>query len=74
MKAKSICTIREILIQKRDDAKNKYEYKRGYLQNKYDTVWTDSAATEYELEDLYEAKAEYEHLEEVLDDFENYQW
>ena len=74
MKAKSICLIREILTKKRDVAKGQYEYVRGFLQNKYDTVWTDSAATERELEELHVAKLKYECLEELLEDFENHQW
>ena len=74
MKAKSICFIREYLTKNRDIAKDKYEYQRGFLQNKYDTVWTDSAATAHELEELHAAKLEYECLEELLEDFENHQW
>ena len=74
MKAKSICFIREYLTQKRDAAKDQYEYKREFLQNKYDTVWIDSAATEHEWEELRAAKLEYECLEELLEDFENHQW
>ena len=74
MKAKSICLIREILMKKRDVAKAQYEYVRGFLQTKYDTVWTNSVAEEYELEELHTAKVEYDCLEELLDDFENHQW
>ena len=74
MKAKSICFIREILTKKRDVAKAQYEYIRDFLQKQYDTVWLDSSATEYELEELHNAKVEYECLDELLEDFENHQW
>ena len=74
MRAKSICFIREYLMKKRDVAKSQYEYVRGFLQDKYDTVWTDSDATKSELEELRAAKIEYECLEELLEDFENHQW
>ena len=74
MKAKSICFMREFLTNNRDKAKDIYEYKRRFLQNKYDTVWTDSVAEESELSELRIAKIEYECWEELLEDFENHQW
>ena len=74
MKSKSICFMRDFLTKNCDKAKDVYEYKRGFLQNKYDTCWIDSAAEESELSELRIAKIEYECWKELLEDFENHQW
>ena len=74
MKAKLICFMRDFIIKNRDKAKSKYVYMRGFLQNKYDTVWTDSVAEESELSELRITKTEYECWEELFEDFENHQW
>lgn len=74
MKAKSIVTIREILIAEREKASKKKYDVRKHLMDKYDTDWIDSVANEDELDLIYMTREKYNEIRDALEDFDAHQW
>lgn len=75
MKAKSIATIREILIQNEKDASCQYKTHKYNLKQKYNVEWLGAAVmTNQEKTELNNDKNSLKEARELLEDFENHEW
>lgn len=74
MTARTIVTIREILIEERENAGKEKDYLKKHLMDKYETDWISSAANKEELELLDMVQKKYFDINNALEDFEAHQW
>lgn len=74
MKAKSIITINEILVQRARSAKAGYNNRKYELEQKYGTEWLDSVISKDEKAILDDNRKFMNEAIELLKDFEEHQW
>ena len=74
MKAKSIMTIRQMLIEEKERVRKEKDDIRNHLMNKYETDWIDSVANKDEIEILNMVQKKYFNISDALEDFEVQQW
>ena len=74
MTARTIVTIREILIEEREKARKEKNDIRKHLMDKYETDWVDSVANKEELELLDMVQEKYFDINDALEDFDAHQW
>ena len=74
MKAKSIITIRELLIEEHKKADDAYKLFKETMFFKYKTDWISKSMNETEKELLEKLRAKFNDLSEALEEFEEYQW
>lgn len=74
MTARTIVTIREILIAEREKARKEKDDLKKHLMYKYETDWISSAANKEELELLDMVQEKYFDINDALEDFDAHQW
>lgn len=74
MKAKTISSIRNMLIKQKENAHKDYKDLRQKLEQKYDTEWLDNVLNDYEKKAFYGLREECDEAEEIFEDFEHHQW
>ena len=74
MKAKSICTIREMLIGEQKKSEEAYKQFRENMICKYKIDWINSEMNETEKKLFRNLSIRLEDLNEALEDFEKYEW
>ena len=74
MKAKTINSIRDMLIKQKESAHRDYKTLRQKLEQKYETEWLIGILTDYEKRAITDLKEEYDKAREIFEDFEQHQW
>lgn len=74
MKAKSIVTIRKILIEEQKKSEEAYELFRENMIRKYQTNWVNNEMNETEKKLFGNLRTKLDDLNEALDEFEEYEW
>lgn len=74
MKASSIVTIREILMDEQKKSREAYELFKEKMIDKYQTDWFDNKMNETESKLFRDLKVRHDDLSEALADFEKYEW
>jgi hypothetical protein len=74
MTSATINYVTKLLEKHHEEALRDYSEYRKELQDKYDTVWLDNAATSDELDKLRGLKEDFMHVNDALNDFSQSEW
>ena len=74
MKASSIVTIREMLIAEQEKSEEAYKMFKQAMIDKYKTDWINYEMNDSEKKLLESLRVRWNDMNDVLEDFENYQW